>query len=157
MEIKILRREDAAVLVAAGPDVFDDALDPRVTTEFLNDPRHHLVAAIDRGVVVGFASAVHYVHPDKSSPEMWINEVGVAATHRGRGVASAILQRLLDVARAIGCVEAWVLTDRTNEAALRLYKSSGGIEASGDQVMLTFHLQDSGASNGADDDPRRSR
>jgi hypothetical protein len=27
--------------------------------------------------VVGFASAVHYVHPDKA-PELWINEVGVA-------------------------------------------------------------------------------
>ena len=157
MEIKVLRPEDAAVLVAVGPDVFDDPVDPRVTTEFLNDPRHHLVAAIDRGVVVGFASAVHYVHPDKRSPEMWINEVGVAATHRGRGLARAILQCLLDVARAIGCVEAWVLTDRRNEAALRLYKSSGGIEASSDQVMLTFHLQDCGASNEADDDPRRSR
>jgi aminoglycoside 6'-N-acetyltransferase I len=70
-------------------------------------------------------------------------------------VARAILQRLLEVARAIGCAEAWVLTDRSNEAALRLYKSSGGIEASGDQVMLTFRLQDSGASNEADDDPRR--
>jgi aminoglycoside 6'-N-acetyltransferase I len=157
MEIKILRPEDAAVLVAVGPDVFDDAVDPRVTTEFLNDPRHHLVAAIDRGVVVGFASAVHYVHPDKRSPEMWINEVGVATTHRGHGVAKAILQRLLEVARAIGCVEAWVLTDRSNEAALRLYKSSGGIEASSDQVMLTFRLRDSGASNEADDDQRRSR
>ena len=55
MEIKILSPEDAAVLVAAGPDVFDNAVDPRVATEFLNDPRNHLVAAIDRGVVVGFA------------------------------------------------------------------------------------------------------
>ena len=150
MEIKVLRPEDAAVLIAAGPDVFDNAVDPRVATEFLNDPRHHLVAAIDRGVVVGFASAVHYVHPDKRSPEMWINEVGVATTHRGRGVGRAILQRLLEVARAIGCVEAWVLTDRTNEAALRLYKSHGGIEAPGDQVMLTFRIEDSGASNEPD-------
>jgi len=157
MEIKILRSEDSAVLVAIGRGVFDDALDPRATKEFLDDPRHHLVAAIDGGVVVGFASAVHYVHPDKRSPEMWINEVGVATTHRGRGVASAILQRLLDVARTIGCVEAWVLTSRTNEAALRLYKASGGIEASSDQVMLTFHFQDSGASHETDDDPGRSR
>ena len=47
---------------------------------------------------------------------MWINEVGVATTHRGQGVAKAILQRLLF----------------------------------GDQVMLTFRLQDSGASNEAD-------
>ena len=80
----ILRPEDAAVLLAVGPDVFDDAVNPRVATEFLNNPRHHLVAAIDRGVVVGFASAVHYVQSDKRSPEMWINEVGVATTHRGQ-------------------------------------------------------------------------
>jgi ribosomal protein S18 acetylase RimI-like enzyme len=141
MEIRILRPEDAALLGAVGPDVFDDAVDPRASAEFLSDPRHHLVAAIDDGVIVGFASAVHYVHPDKPAPEMWINEVGVATTHRGRGAAKAIMQRLLEVAREIGCAEAWVLTDRTNEAALRLYKGSGGIEASGDHVMLEFPLQ----------------
>ena len=140
MDIRILRPEDAALLAAVGPDVFDDPVDPRALLEFLDDPRHHLVAAIDGGAIVGFASAVHYVHPDKPSPEMWINEVGVATSHQGRGVASAILQRLLDVARAIGCSEAWVLTDRTNEAALRLYRSRGGVEAAGDHVMLTFHL-----------------
>ena len=141
MEIKLLGPGDAAVLAAVDPDVFDDAIDPRKTDEFLSDPRHHLVAAIDDGVVVGFASAVHYVHPDKRRPEMWINEVGVAGTHRGRGVAKAILQRLFDEARALGCVEAWVLTDRENEPALRLYKSSGGVEAPGDTVMLTFRLE----------------
>jgi hypothetical protein len=47
MEIKILRLEDAAILFAGGPDVYDDAVNLRVTTEFLNDPRHHLVAAIE--------------------------------------------------------------------------------------------------------------
>jgi aminoglycoside 6'-N-acetyltransferase I len=146
MEIKVLGPEDTDVLLAVGPDVFDDAVDPRVAREFLNDPRHHLVAAIDHGMVVGFASAVHYVHPDKRSPEMWINEVGVATNHRGRGVAGAILQRLFEVARVIGCVEAWVLTDRTNEAALRLYKSNGGIETPGDQVMLAFRLEPSDTS-----------
>ena len=150
MEIKVLGPEDADVLLAVGHDVFDDAVDPRMAGEFLNDPRHHLVAAIDHGMVVGFASAVHYVHPDKRSPEMWINEVGVATTHRGRGVARAILQRLFEVARVIGCVEAWVLTDRTNAAALRLYKSNGGIEAPGDQVMLAFRLEPSGTSNEGD-------
>ena len=150
MEIKILGPQDSAVLAAVDPDVFDDAIDPRATSEFLSDPRHHLVAAIDDGLVVGFASAVHYVHPDKRRPEMWINEVGVAGTHRGRGVGKAILHRLLEVARALGCVEAWVLTDRSNEPALRLYKSRGGVEATGDLVMLSFRLADGGPSDEAD-------
>jgi hypothetical protein len=42
--------------------------------------RSETVVARDASVVVGFASGVHYVHPDKS-PELWINEVGVARSH----------------------------------------------------------------------------
>src|SRR5713226_10560378 len=89
--------------------------------EFLSDPRHHIAVAIDDGVVVGFASAVLYVHPDKPRPELWINEVGVAETHHRRGIAGKLLNALLDVGRDADCVEAWVLTDRSNEAAMALY------------------------------------
>ena len=140
MTVKILRAGDETALATTAPDVFDDALDPRATREFLTDPRHHLVVAVENGVVVGFASAVHYVHPDKPSPELWINEVGVASTHRGRGVGKAILQRLLDLGRELGCAEAWVLTEPGNHAATRLYSTSGGSEAPTGQVLFTFHL-----------------
>jgi len=66
--------------------VFDGPIDPVLTRKFLNDPRHHIVVAIHDEVVVGFASAVHYVHPDKA-PQLWINEVAVAPPHRRRGLA----------------------------------------------------------------------
>jgi GNAT superfamily N-acetyltransferase len=145
MEIRILQPGDEDVLRMVGPDVFDSPSDRPATSEFLRDSRHHIVVAIDGGVVVGFASAVHYVHPDKPSPELWINEVGVASTHRGRGLGKAILQKLFDRARTLGCVEAWVLTDRGNQGAMRLYGSRGGIEAPTDQVMFTFRL-DAGSS-----------
>ena len=140
MEIRILGPGDVAVLDKVAPDVFDDPLDSAATREFLRDPRHHLVVAIDDGVVVGFASAVHYVHPDKPAPELWINEVAVASTHLRRGIGKAILERLFGHARDHGCVEAWVLTDRANTAAMRLYESSGGIAAAPDSVMFEFPL-----------------
>ena len=140
MEIRALEPGEHDVLGTIAPDVFDSPLDPRATDEFLRDPRHHIVVAIDTGVIVGFASAVHYVHPDKPSPELWINEVGVASTHRARGIGKAILRKLLDHARDLGCAEAWVLTDRTNQGAMRLYESSGGIESSTDDVMFAFPL-----------------
>ena len=108
--------------------------------EFLGDPRHHLVVAIDGGVVVGFTSAVHYIHPDKS-PELWINEVGVAPSHRNGGVGKSLLHGMLEVGRTIGCREAWVLTDRGNPAAMRMYAAVGGIEFSPDSVMFNFPLQ----------------
>jgi ribosomal protein S18 acetylase RimI-like enzyme len=147
MEIRILQRDDMAVLDDIGQDVFDDPVDSRTAAEFLRDPRHHIVVAIDEGTVVGFASAVHYVHPDKVFPELWINEVGVASTHRGRGIAKAILGEMLDHARRLGCREAWVLTERDNQTAMRLYSRSGGIEDPGDTVMFTFPLTPSAPSD----------
>jgi len=34
---------DASALGNVAPNVFDNAIDPRWTAEFLSDPRHHLV------------------------------------------------------------------------------------------------------------------
>lgn len=140
MEIRLLRPEDIDVFLTVDPDVFDDPIDLRAAAEFLRDPRHHIVVAIDHGAIVGFASAVHYVHPDKPAPELWINEVGVASTHRGRGIGKAILAELLAQARRLECREAWVLTERDNQAAMRLYGAVGGAEDPGDTVMFTFRL-----------------
>jgi GNAT superfamily N-acetyltransferase len=121
--------------------------------EFPADPRHHLAVAVQGGRVVGFASAVHYVHPDKPRPELWINEVSVAATHRGRGLGTRLLRSLFAVARCLGCAEAWVLTDRANTAAMRLYAASGSTTAPTDHVMFTFRLDSGSASGAADAEP----
>ncbi|HEX8694546.1 MAG TPA: GNAT family N-acetyltransferase [Longimicrobium sp.] len=147
IEIRVLRRGDEAVLARVAPGVFDDPVDAGAAAEFLADPRHHLAVAAEDGVVVGFVSAVHYVHPDKPRPELWINEVGVAPAHQGRGVGKAVLRAMLDVARGLGCGEAWVLTGRANAPAMRLYASLGGEEAPDDAVMFTFVL-DGGAPAG---------
>ena len=138
MDIRILNERDEPVLERVADDVFDNPIDVRAAREFLRDSRHRLAVAIDDGVIVGFVSAVLYVHPDKPAPELWINEVGVATSHQRRGIARRLLQAALEEARAAGCREAWVLTDRSNNAAMRLYESFGG-EAS-HHVMFTFRL-----------------
>lgn len=122
------------------PGAFDHDIHPPTAAAFLADPHYHLAVAIEDGVVIGFASAIDYVHPDKPVPELWIDEVGVAPERQGRGVAKAILRALLAHAREIGCGEAWVLTDRGNAPALRLYATAGGREAPGETVMYSFRL-----------------
>ena len=142
IEIKLLRAEDAHLLEHVGADVFDHPIDPEAARAFLADPCLHLAVAVDDGVVVGMASAVHYHHPDKPVPELWIDEVGVASTHQGRGLGKALLAAMFDHGRQLGCGEAWVVTERTNEAAMRLYAAAGGVEASEPTVMLSFALAD---------------
>jgi ribosomal protein S18 acetylase RimI-like enzyme len=107
-------------------DVFDGPVEAARLREFLADPRHHLAIALGpANDVIGFASAVHYVHPDKP-PQLFINEVGVAASWQGHGLATRLLRVLLDRASTLGCSEAWVLTDADNAAACALYRRVGG-------------------------------
>jgi len=133
VEVKVLQAGDENVLANVAEDVFDNPIDQNLTREFLADPRHHIAVAMDDGLVVGFASGVHYVHPDKPA-ELWINEVGVAPSHHGQGLGKAVMGALLEVGRDHGCREAWVLTNVGNAAARALYVSVGGTEGADDSA-----------------------
>lgn len=138
--IRTLAKDDLDLLMNVADDVFDNPIDEHLVREFLDDPRHHIVAAITDGQIIGFASAVHYIHPDKPR-ELWINEVGVASTHHGQGIGKAIMKEMLQLGRELGCENAWVLTERNNEAANRLYASVGGQTGDEDTVMYEFNLR----------------
>lgn len=148
--LRTLGPGDDAVLSDVAPDVFDEAVHARLTAEFLADPRHHLVVALDGTTVVGFASGVHYVHPDKPA-QLFVNEMGVAPSHQRRGIGRLVLRALLDHARAFGCVEAWLGTDVSNDAARALYRAAGGEEAPEPFVMYSWSLAPSAAEASADD------
>jgi ribosomal protein S18 acetylase RimI-like enzyme len=120
-------------------EVFDYPIDPRWCAEFFADPRHHLVVALDGDLVVGMASGVHYVHPDKP-PELWINEVAVAPTHHGQGIGRRLVSTLVEHGASIGCYEAWVLTSPTNEAAKRMYRAAGATPDEELSVMFTYRM-----------------
>jgi ribosomal protein S18 acetylase RimI-like enzyme len=139
INIKLLQAADRAMLDRVAPDVFDGPIVPEWRDEFFDDTRHHLVVALDDEVVVGFVSALHYVHPDKP-PELWIDEVGVAPSHQQRGIGRRLLGRMLEHGADLGCVQAWVLTGPGNTAAQRLYTASGGRAAEELSVMFEFPL-----------------
>ena len=137
--IRLLGPGDASVLDNVAPDVFDNTIDRRWTAEFLSDLRHHLAVAIDEGRVVGMASAVHYVHPDKA-PQLFINEIAVAPPYQRQGIGRRLMERLLDRGRELGCRAAVVGTERSNTAARRLYAAAGGVEAPDDFVEFVIDL-----------------
>jgi ribosomal protein S18 acetylase RimI-like enzyme len=139
VDVRLLGPSDSFRFATAAEGVFDNAIDPEWAAEFLADPRHHMAVAIDAGVIVGFASGVHYLHPDKA-PELFVNEVAVAPTHQRRGLGRRVLQRLLDHARTLGCACAWVLTDEDNAAARALYDGLGGGLMEGRTIGFEFVL-----------------
>ena len=137
--VRLLGSDEADVLDNVAPDVFDHQIHPRWCAEFFADPRHHLVVALDGDLVVGMASGVHYVHPDKA-PELWLNEVAVAPTHHGQGIGRRLVTTLVQHGATLGCGEAWVLTSPANEPARRMYVAAGAVD---DElsVMYTYRMR----------------
>jgi ribosomal protein S18 acetylase RimI-like enzyme len=144
VQVKIADEGDCEQFQTVAEGVFDNAIRPELVQTFLSDHRHHIAIAIDEGRIVGFASGVDYIHPDKPR-EMWVNEVGVASEYRRQGIGTAVFRRLLEHAGAIGCSESWVLTDESNRAAVALYTSFDGgngvrsVSATG-EVRYSFQI-----------------
>ncbi len=137
---RLLGPGDVDVLAHVAPDVFDAEIDVHLAREFLRDPRHHLAVAVVEGEVIGFASGVHYVHPDKR-PELLVNEVGVAPSYQRRGIGKKLLELLFARASAVGCEEAWLGTEASNLSARALYAAAGGQEEPEPFVLVSFALR----------------
>jgi ribosomal protein S18 acetylase RimI-like enzyme len=136
--------EDVELVRDASP-LFDHDARVEWTREFLGRDGHHLCLAYEDGVAAGFVSGLEMTHPDKGT-EMFLYELGVDERFRGRGIGRSLVAALAELARARGCYGMWVLTDRTNTAALATYTSAGAVDE-GDQVMLGWQF-----SAGRDDD-----
>jgi ribosomal protein S18 acetylase RimI-like enzyme len=142
IEIRLLSRSDADVLLRADADVFDFPVRRDYAEAFLAEPNSLIAVALDRGTIVGMASAFTYRHPDKPL-QLFINEVGVAPDHRRRGIAKKLVARLLFAARELGCAEAWVATEAENAPARALYQALEGEEDESRAVVYTYDLSGS--------------
>lgn len=135
--MRIAASDEGHLLNRPARGVFDWPVDTARCAEFFADPRHHLAVAIRDGTVIGIASGVHYVHPDKD-PELFINEIGVAPDFRRQGIGRRLLRCLLDHARRLNCRRAWLLAEPHNAAARALYASVGGHESPTPPVLCSF-------------------
>ena len=121
--MRIDRVTDAAEVHRAA-DLFDRPPLADATARFLASPDHHLLLAYDGDRPVGMVTGVETTHPDKGT-EMFVYELGVDPGARRRGVATALLAQLRQLAASRGCHGMWVAVDVDNEPALATYARAG--------------------------------
>ena len=121
-DIVKIESHNAVLLQNVDRDVFDYEIDPVQLKAFMDDPRHVLFVAVEGNLVIGMASGVEYFHPDKK-PQMFINEVGVAATHHRQGIGRSLVNSVIAEAKSRGCVYAWLGTEHENHPAQACFGS----------------------------------
>ena len=116
---KRLTLDDHELLLRS--DAFDHAVRSDQAQQFLNDPACEIIAAIIDDEIIGFASGIILLHPDKA-PAFFVSEVGVNEPYQRQGIASELVVQLLDRARERGCEGIWLATEGDNMPAQGLYK-----------------------------------
>lgn len=135
--IRNLGPEDAHILDRVAEDVFDNPVEPNWAYGFLVTRVNEIVVALQAGEVIGFASGTVLMHPDKPNG-FFINEVSTAETYRRQGIATRLLNRIIDLARDRGCEEIWLATEHDNAPARGLYRKLKATETEG-IVMYAFN------------------
>jgi aminoglycoside 3-N-acetyltransferase I len=102
---------------------YDGPGDPEA---LLADPRTLMLVAFDGARPVGFVLAHELPRRHGLRSKLFVYEVDVAQSHQRRGIASALLTRLAELARERGIRAGFVLTEPSNGPANALYRSVGG-------------------------------
>jgi aminoglycoside 3-N-acetyltransferase I len=86
-----------------------------------------LVAVAD-GVVVGGLVAYELEKLERARSEIYIYDLAVAETFRRRGIATALIRRVQEIARARGAWVVYVQADHGDDPAQALYGKLGARE-----------------------------
>jgi ribosomal protein S18 acetylase RimI-like enzyme len=133
--------ETAALLGASSAGLFDRTVDPEGAHAFLGQPGHHVLIAYEDGQPVGFVTGVELTHPDKGA-EMFLYELSVDRIVRKRGIGTALVAALRDLAVERKCRGMWVLTDSDNLSARAAYRKAGATRQA-ETLMLEWDLSQS--------------
>jgi len=146
VQIRRLERHETGLAEEVVRGFKGSSRSPDSLNEFLGNPANYLLVAESEGEVGGFLMAYRLERADREASQMFVYEIGVAAPWRGLGLATALVQGITALARAEGMFEAFVLTNRNNEPARRLYAHTGGIVEDDAAVLFVYPFGAEGAA-----------
>lgn len=107
--------------------------------KFLSRRENVLILAEQDGMPTGFLLAYILDRVDRDQKMFCLYEIGVTQAYRQRGVGRAMIEALKLVCKHENAMKAWVITNRSNMAAVRLYSSTGAAaDLGGDEIGFVY-------------------
>jgi aminoglycoside 3-N-acetyltransferase I len=135
LRIHRLQRDDLALmssLLTVFSQAFDDAANydarrpsPGYLRTLLGRDTFIALAAMAGDDVVGGLAAYVLHKFEQERSEIYIYDLAVAAMHRRRGIATALIDALRPIGRALGAWVIYVQADRGDDPAIALYDKLG--------------------------------
>ena len=95
-----------------------------------------IYCACDGNKIVGMVSILFTVSTAEGGLAAWLEDMVVHPDRRGQGIGERLLNEAVSGARAAGCSRITLLTDATNDSAMRFYQRAGFAQSQ----MVPFRL-----------------
>ncbi len=105
---------------------------------FVANPDNLLLLATTPDLICGIVIAHRLQRLDALRAEVLLYSIDVHAATQRMGIGRALVDATTAWARELGADCAWVLTERSNHAAMALYRAAGGSDDIPDVAMFTF-------------------
>lgn len=86
----------------------------------------HVLVAVQNEEVIGGLTAYELNMYKEETREIFLYEIGVEPAHRKQGIATRLIDYLIDICKHKGIAEMYVGAMAWNEPAVRLYSATGG-------------------------------
>jgi GNAT superfamily N-acetyltransferase len=101
-----------------------------------------IFVARDGGVAVGMVSLLFTVSTAEGGRAAWLEDMVLAPGRRGGGLGARLLRHAIEWARTEGITRISLLTDKTNEGAIRFYGRQGFTESAMTALRLPLKRGD---------------
>jgi ribosomal protein S18 acetylase RimI-like enzyme len=136
---EILAQQAITTLKTETPVDVREKLNVEYLEHFLRCDNNCLLVALVDERPVGFILAYRLMRVDREQDMMLFYEVVVNEKYRHQGVGKELILHLKQICREKRIMKMWVSADKSNAAAVALYKSTGGIEdRHGDELSFTY-------------------
>lgn len=105
---------------------------------FLSSPNNILLVAKSGDKGLGFLRSYFLPRYDNKGTEILLHEIDVLPSYQKQGVATFLIEKLKEIATQNQISEIWLVTNRSNIAAMALYEKTGGKAPSNDDVVFVY-------------------
>jgi ribosomal protein S18 acetylase RimI-like enzyme len=105
----------------------DDGMrfNPKQLEKFLSEKQNLAFGAKRNGKVIGLVYGYVLTRPDTGKPQFFVYSVGIHSDYRDMGYGTELIQYAVNYAKENNFCESFVITEKDNSPACRIYEKAG--------------------------------
>ena len=137
MKIKILENSDIRNVQNAM--FLKQVVDVEILKWFIQDSSSFAFIAVEDSEVVGLVYGYILFKPF-SNPMFYIHSVDVKQEYQGQGIGTNMIEQCIDYAKKKNCYKGFIITNKENVPANKLYQKTGASNPYEDDIVYEFQL-----------------